>query len=210
MRFDDTNPEKEEEKYFQGIIEMVDWLGYKPYKITHASDQFDRLYELAIELIKRGKAYVCHQKSDEIKGHNPPASPWRDRPVDESLRLFDDMRRGKYDEGEVTLRMKYTMEDGKQDPVAYRIKYAHHARSGDKWCIYPTYDFTHCLNDSIENISHSLCTKEFQSRRSAYYWLCNALDLYCPVQWEYGRLNLNHTVVSKRKLMRLITEGICK
>ena len=121
-----------------------------------------------------------------------------------------DMRKGKFDEGEATLRMKYTMEDGKQDPVAYRIKYAHHARSGYKWCIYPTYDFTHCINDSLENITHSLCTKEFQARRSAYYWLNNTLDIYCPVQWEYGRLNLNYTVVSKRKLMKLIQEGICK
>jgi len=118
------------------------------------------------------------------------------------------MRKGKFDEGDCCLRMKYTMEDGKQDPVAYRIKYAHHARTGDKWCIYPTYDFTHCLNDSIENITHSLCTKEFQSRRSAYYWLNNSLDVYCPVQWEYGRLNLNYTVVSKRKLMKLIEVGI--
>ncbi|CAF0733153.1 unnamed protein product [Brachionus calyciflorus] len=209
LRFDDTNPEKEEEKYFRGIIEMVDWLGYKPYKITHASDQFDKLYELAVELIKRGKAYICHQKNEEIKGHNPPPSPWRERPIEESLKLFEDMKKGKFEEGEITLRMKYTMEDGKQDPVAYRIKYAHHAKTGDKWCIYPTYDFTHCLNDSLENISHSLCTKEFQSRRSAYYWLCNSLDVYCPVQWEYGRLNLNYTVVSKRKLMKLIQEGIC-
>jgi glutaminyl-tRNA synthetase len=210
LRFDDTNPEKEEERYFQGIIEMVDWLGYKPFKITHASDQFDKLYELAKELIRRGKAYVCHQKVDELKGHNPPPSPYRERPIEESLKLFEDMRKGKFDEGEAVLRMKYTMEDGKQDPVAYRIKYAHHARSGDKWCIYPTYDFTHCLNDSLENITHSLCTKEFQSRRSAYYWLNNSLDVYCPVQWEYGRLNLNYTVVSKRKLMKLIQEGICK
>ncbi|RNA15970.1 glutamine--tRNA ligase [Brachionus plicatilis] len=209
LRFDDTNPEKEEEKYFKGIIEMVDWLGYKPYKITHASDQFDKLYEFAKELIRRNLAYVCHQKNEEIKGHNPPPSPWRERPIEESLKLFEDMRKGKFDEGEITLRMKYTMEDGKQDPVAYRIKYAHHAKTGDKWCIYPTYDFTHCLNDSLENITHSLCTKEFQSRRSAYYWLCNSLDVYCPVQWEYGRLNLNYTVVSKRKLMKLIQEGIC-
>jgi glutaminyl-tRNA synthetase len=209
LRFDDTNPEKEEEKYFKGIIEMVNWLGYKPYKITHASDQFDKLYDLCTELIKRNLAYACHQKTDELKGHNPPPSPWRNRPIEESLKIFADMRKGKYDEGEVSIRMKFTMEDGKQDPVAYRIKYAHHARTGDKWCIYPTYDFTHCLNDSIENISHSLCTKEFQARRSAYYWLCNALDLYCPVQWEYGRLSLNYTVVSKRKLMKLIQEGIC-
>lgn len=209
LRFDDTNPEKEEEKYFKGIIDVVTWLGYTPYKITHASDQFDKLYELAIELIKRDKAYVCHQKSDELKGHNVERSPWRNRPIQESLKLFDDMRKGKFDEGEASLRMKHTMEDGKEDPVAYRIKYAHHARSGYKWCIYPTYDFTHCINDSLENITHSLCTKEFQARRSSYYWLNNSLDLYCPVQWEYGRLNLNYTVVSKRKLMKLIQEGIC-
>lgn len=208
LRFDDTNPEKEEEKYFQGIIEMVTWLGYKPYKITHASDQFEKLYDYAVDLIKRDLAYVCHQKTDELKGHNPPPSPYRTRPIEESLKLFADMRKGKFDEGEATLRMKYTMEDGKQDPVAYRIKYAHHARTGDKWCIYPTYDFTHCLNDSIENISHSLCTKEFQSRRSAYYWLCNAVDAYCPVQWEYGRLSINYTLLSKRKLMKLIQEGV--
>ena len=120
------------------------------------------------------------------------------------------MRRGLYDEGEVTLRMKYVMEDSKQDPVAYRVKYAHHARSGDKWCIYPTYDFTHCINDSIENISHSLCTKEFQARRSAYYWLNNSLDLYCPVQWEYSRLNIGYTVLSKRKIIKLVEDGIVK
>lgn len=120
------------------------------------------------------------------------------------------MRRGLFDEGEVTLRMKLTMEDSKQDPVAYRIKYAHHAKSGDKWCIYPTYDFTHCINDSLENITHSLCTKEFQSRRSAYYWLCNSLDIYCPVQWEYGRLNISYTVLSKRKIIKLVEDGICK
>lgn len=209
LRFDDTNPEKEEEKYFTGIIEMVNWLGYKPHKITHASDQFDKLFELACELIRRNMAYVCHQKSDELKGYNVESSPWKNRPIEESLKLFQDMRKGKFDEGEACLRMKHTMEDGKEDPVAYRIKYAHHARTGYKWCIYPTYDFTHCINDSLENISHSLCTKEFQARRSSYYWLNNALDLYCPVQWEYGRLNLNYTVVSKRKLMKLIQEGIC-
>ncbi|CAB3409765.1 unnamed protein product [Caenorhabditis bovis] len=115
------------------------------------------------------------------------------------------MKNGKFDEGEATLRLKLTLEEGKIDPVAYRIKYVSHHRSGDKWCIYPTYDYTHCLCDSIENITHSLCTKEFQSRRSSYYWLCNALDIYCPVQWEYGRLNVNYTVVSKRKILKLIT-----
>ncbi|UJR33814.1 hypothetical protein I4U23_021238 [Adineta vaga] len=208
LRYDDTNPEKEEEKFFTGILDIVQWLGYQPYKITHASDQFDQLYEWAKELIRRDLAYVCHQKGDELKGHNVAESPWRNRPIEESLQLFEDMKNGKFAEGEATLRMKCVMEDGKLDPVAYRIKYAHHAKSGDKWCIYPTYDYTHCLNDSIEDISHSLCTKEFQARRSSYYWLCNALDVYCPVQWEYGRLNLHYTVTSKRKIAKLIEKGI--
>ncbi|XP_007888596.2 glutamine--tRNA ligase [Callorhinchus milii] len=207
LRYDDTNPEKEEEKYFRGIKEMVEWLGYSPYAVTHASDNFQQLYKWAMELTRRGHAYVCHQKVDEIKGHNPPPSPWRNRPIEESLLLFEGMRKGKFAEGEMTLRMKLIMEDGKMDPVAYRIKYTPHHRTGDKWCIYPTYDYTHCLCDSIENITHSLCTKEFQARRSSYYWLCNALDVYCPVQWEYGRLNLHYTVVSKRKIIKLVEMG---
>lgn len=208
LRYDDTNPEKEEEKFFLAIREMVEWLGFKPYKITHASDYFDELYEMAVELIKRDKAYVCHQQYDELKGKNPPPSPWKDRPISESLQLFEDMKNGKLEEGEATLRMKHVMEDGKLDPVAYRIKYTPHHRTGDKWCIYPTYDFTHCLNDSSEHITHSLCTKEFQARRSSYYWLCNSLDVYCPVQWEYSRLNLNYAVVSKRKIAKLIQNKI--
>ncbi|CAF4936556.1 unnamed protein product [Pieris macdunnoughi] len=207
LRYDDTNPEKEEEKFFVGIKDMVEWLGYKPYKITHSSDYFDQLYEWAVKLINKDMAYVCHQKAEEIKGFNPPPSPWRNRPIEESLQLFEDMKNGKIDEGDATLRMKITLEEGKQDPVAYRIKFLPHHRTGNKWCIYPTYDYTHCLCDSIEHITHSLCTKEFQSRRSSYYWLCNALDIYCPVQWEYGRLNVNYTVVSKRKIAKLIDEG---
>ncbi|XP_078066146.1 glutamine--tRNA ligase [Mustelus asterias] len=210
LRYDDTNPEKEEEKYFRGIRDMVEWLGYEPHAVTHASDYFDQLYEWAVELIKRDQAYACHQKVDEIKGHNPPPSPWRDRPIEESLILFAEMRKGMFAEGEVTLRMKLIMEDGKMDPVAYRIKYTPHHRTGDSWCIYPTYDYTHCLCDSIEHITHSLCTKEFQARRSSYYWLCNALDLYCPVQWEYGRLNLHYTVVSKRKIIKLVETGVVR
>ncbi|KOB76445.1 Uncharacterized protein OBRU01_02082 [Operophtera brumata] len=188
LRYDDTNPEKEEEKFFVGIKDM--------------------LYKWAVELIKKDLAYVCHQRSEEIKGFNPPPSPWRNRPVEESLQLFEDMKNGKIDEGDATLRMKITLEEGKQDPVAYRIKFKPHHRTGNVWCIYPTYDYTHCLCDSIEHITHSLCTKEFQSRRSSYYWLCNALGIYCPVQWEYGRLNVNYTVVSKRKIAKLIDEGI--
>ncbi|XP_066553764.1 glutamine--tRNA ligase [Amia ocellicauda] len=207
LRYDDTNPEKEEEKYFTGIRDMVEWLGYKPYAVTHASDNFQQLYDWAVELIRRGHAYICHQRGEELKGPSAPPSPWRDRPVEESLVLFERMRKGLFAEGEATLRMKMVMEDGKMDPVAYRIKYTAHHRTGDQWCIYPTYDYTHCLCDSIEHITHSLCTKEFQARRSSYFWLCNALDVYCPVQWEYGRLNLTYTVVSKRKIIKLVETG---
>uniref|UniRef100_A0A9J8D9F0 Glutamine--tRNA ligase n=1 Tax=Cyprinus carpio carpio TaxID=630221 RepID=A0A9J8D9F0_CYPCA len=182
LRYDDTNPEKEEEKYFTAIKEMVEWLGYKPYAVTHASDQFQLLYDLAVDLIRRGHAYVCHQRGEELKGHNIPPSPWRERPVEESLLLFDRMRKGMFAEGEVTLRMKMVMEDGKMDPVAYRIKY--------------TTSRTHCAPKSF--------------RRSSYFWLCNALDLYCPVQWEYGRLNLTYTVVSKRKIIKLVETGIVR
>lgn len=208
LRYDDTNPEKEEERFVTGIRDMVEWLGYKPHKITYSSDHFDELYEFACELIRRGNAYICHQKAEDMKGFNPPPSPWRDRPIAESIMLFEDMRKGKFEEGAATLRMKITLEEGKQDPVAYRIRYIAHHRTGNKWCIYPTYDFTHCLCDSLEHITHSLCTKEFQTRRSSYYWLCNAVDIYCPVQWEYGRLAMNYTVVSKRKIAKLIDEGI--
>ncbi|XP_006873679.1 PREDICTED: glutamine--tRNA ligase isoform X2 [Chrysochloris asiatica] len=207
LRYDDTNPEKEEAKFFTAIYDMVSWLGYTPYKVTYASDYFDQLYAWALELIRRGQAYVCHQRGEELKGHNPLPSPWRDRPVEESLLLFEAMRKGKFAEGEATLRMKLEMEDGKMDPVAYRVKYTPHHRTGDTWCIYPTYDYTHCLCDSIEHITHSLCTKEFQARRSSYFWLCNTLDVYCPVQWEYGRLNLHYAVVSKRKILQLVSAG---
>ncbi|KAG8226455.1 hypothetical protein J437_LFUL003447 [Ladona fulva] len=210
LRYDDTNPEKEEERFYTGIMDMVQWLGFKPDAVTHSSDYFEQLYEWAVLLIRKKHAYVCHQKQEELRGFEAPASPWRDRPVHESLQLFEDMKNGKLDEGEATLRLKITLEEGKQDPVAYRIKFVPHHRTGNKWCIYPTYDYTHCLCDSIENISHSLCTKEFQSRRSSYYWLCNALDIYCPVQWEYGRLNMNYTVVSKRKIAELINKKIVK
>jgi len=208
LRYDDTNPEKEEERFFTGILDMVTWLGYKPFQITHSSDYFHTLYKMAVHLIKKDLAYVCHQKLEDIRGFNPPPSPYRNRPIKESLALFEDMKNGKFDEGEATLRMKITLEEGKQDPVAYRIKYVAHHRTGDEWCVYPTYDYTHCLCDSIEDITHSLCTKEFQARRSSYYWLCNAVDIYSPVQWEYGRLSVNYTVVSKRKIAKLIDSGV--
>eukprot|EP00050_Salpingoeca_kvevrii_P014165 m.33162 g.33162 ORF g.33162 m.33162 type:complete len:831 (+) comp5596_c0_seq2:33-2525(+) len=213
LRYDDTNPEAEDEEFFVGIRRDVEWLlGPEPWaKITHSSDYFQQLYEWAIVLIKKDLAYICHQQSDELKGHESRTfSPWRNRPIEESLSLFEDMKNGLIDEGKATLRLKHVMEDGKIDPVAYRIKFHEHARTGDKWCIYPTYDYTHCLCDSIENISHSLCTKEFQNRRSSYYWLCNALDIYCPVQWEYSRLNFSYALVSKRKIGKLIAAGIVR
>ncbi|GMS95613.1 hypothetical protein PENTCL1PPCAC_17788, partial [Pristionchus entomophagus] len=210
LRFDDTNPEKEEKKFFEGIEQMVRWLGYTPAEVTYSSDNFEQLYKWAIVLIEKGHAFVCHQTVEEMRGQEQTLSPWRDRPIHENLELFQDMKNGKLEEGEATLRLKHILEEGKVDPVAYRIKYCHHERTHDKWCIYPTYDYTHCLCDSIEDITHSLCTKEFQSRRSSYYWLCNALDVYCPVQWEYGRLNVNYTVVSKRKILKLITSKIVR
>ena len=138
LRYDDTNPEKEEEKFFTGIKDVVEWLGYKPARITHSSDNFGQLYEWAKFLIEKDLAYVCHQKVEDIRGFNPPPSPWRDRPVSESRQLFEDMKNGKFDEGQATLRLKTTLEEGKQDPVAYRIKYAAHHRTGDQWCIYPS------------------------------------------------------------------------
>lgn len=209
LRYDDTNPEKEEERFFTGIRENVEWLGFKPHKITHSSDYFQELYDLAIGLIKTDQAYVCHQQASELKGHETRVdSPWRNRPIEESLALFEDMKNGKIDEGKASLRLKHTMSDGKLDPVAYRIKFCEHHRSKDGWCIYPTYDYTHCLCDSFEDITHSLCTKEFEGRRPSYYWLCNAVDIYCPVQWEYSRLNMSYTVVSKRKIGKLIDQGI--
>uniref|UniRef100_A0A7N6BYS0 Glutamine--tRNA ligase n=1 Tax=Anabas testudineus TaxID=64144 RepID=A0A7N6BYS0_ANATE len=197
LRYDDTNPEKEEEKYFTAIKDMVEWL---QTLCSHAC-----IRQLSATLRSR-----CGPYSGHAYGHNAPPSPWRDRPIEESLVLFERMKKGLFAEGEATLRMKMVMEDGKMDPVAYRIKYTPHHCTGDEWCIYPTYDYTHCLCDSIENITHSLCTKEFQARRSSYYWLCNALDVYCPVQWEYGRLNLTYTVVSKRKIIKLVESGIVR
>lgn len=206
LRYDDTNPEKEEERFFQGIAEMVAWLGFWPHRVTHASDYFEELYAWAEALVLAGHAFVCHQSAEEMKGEE--ASPWRDRPAEESLRLLRDMRRGKVAEGAATLRMKTTLAEGKRDPVAYRVRFVGHPRAGAAWCVYPTYDFAHCLCDSLEHVTHSLCTKEFQSRRPSYYWLCNALDIYCPVQREYGRLGVDFTVVSKRKIAALIREGV--
>ncbi|KAJ3077653.1 hypothetical protein HK102_005063 [Quaeritorhiza haematococci] len=218
LRYDDTNPEAEEDVYFKSIFETVRWLGFEPYKITYSSDHFQRLYDLAVDLIKRDKAYVCHCTAEEMfemrggesKGARTDCKH-RNRPISESLREFRKMKEGRYAEGEATLRMKMDMQHPSPqfwDLVAYRIMYTPHVRTGDAWCIYPTYDYTHCLCDSFEDITHSLCTTEFILNRESYYWLVDALEIYKPVQWEYGRLKLTNTVLSKRKLMKLVNEKV--
>uniref|UniRef100_R7W940 glutamine--tRNA ligase n=1 Tax=Aegilops tauschii TaxID=37682 RepID=R7W940_AEGTA len=211
LRFDDTNPEAEKKEYIDHIQEIVKWMGWEPYKVTYTSDYFQALYEHAVELIRKGLAYVDHQTAEQIKEYREKKmnSPWRDRPIEESLQLFEDMRRGLIAEGAATLRMKQDMQNDNKnmsDLIAYRIKFTPHPHAGDKWCIYPSYDYAHCMVDSLENITHSLCTLEFDIRRPSYYWLLVALGLYQPHVWEYSRLNISHTMMSKRKLNRLVTE----
>ncbi|EIM88595.1 glutamine-tRNA ligase [Stereum hirsutum FP-91666 SS1] len=216
LRYDDTNPEKEEGRYFESILETVRWLGFEPWKITYSSDYFDQLYELAVVLIKKDKAYICHCTGEEIHEHRGgdnggarTACKHRDRPVEESLREFEGMKTGKYQPGEAILRMKQDLEDGNPqmwDLIAYRVLLTPHHRTGDKWRIYPTYDFTHCLVDSFENISHSLCTTEFIASRQSYEWLCDQVEVYKPRQSEYGRLAIQGSVMSKRKILALVDE----
>mmetsp|Transcript_1018 Transcript_1018/g.3575 ORF Transcript_1018/g.3575 Transcript_1018/m.3575 type:complete len:779 (+) Transcript_1018:84-2420(+) len=212
LRYDDTNPAAEKTEYIEHIQEIVAWLGWKPFRITYSSDYFQELYELAVKLIKVGKAYVCHQTGEEIKKYREERkdSPWRNRPIEESLQWFEDMRRGLVPEGKATLRMKQDMRNENYnmfDLIAYRIKFEPHPHAGDKWCIYPSYDYTHCIVDSLEQITHSLCTLEFETRRASYFWLLEVLDLYKPHVWEYGRLNITNNVLSKRKLHRLVHEN---
>jgi glutaminyl-tRNA synthetase len=214
LRFDDTNPEAEEEEYFTAIEEMVGWLGFKPYKVTHSSDNFQKLYDLAEELIKLDGAYACHCSAEEVKlqrggkDHGPRyACPHRTRPIEESLTEFRAMKDGKYEPGEATLRMKQNLEDGNPqmwDLMAYRVLKKEHHRTKDQWKIYPTYDYTHCLCDSFEGITHSLCTVEFLQSRVSYEWLCDAVKVYKPMQREYGRLNVEGTITSKRKIAALV------
>lgn len=212
LRYDDTNPEKESKEYIDNIEGNVRWLGYEPYQVTFSSDYFPHLYNYAVELIKRGKAYVCNQTAEEMrKGREDMVeSPYRNRSIEENLELFEKMKNGYFEEGECTLRMKIKMDHDNpnmRDHVAYRIKYTPHPHAGDKWCIYPSYDYTHCICDSIEHITHSLCTLEFENRRESYYWLLDALDIYRPFVWEYSRLNISNTVLSKRKIDELIKRG---
>lgn len=221
LRYDDTNPEAEEEQFFVSIRETVEWLGFKPFKITYSSDYFDQLYELAEHLIKKGKGYVCFCTADEMKAGRGQVEGAKGKvsrkpcvhsgnSPETNLELFRAMRDGKYARGEATLRMKQDLvgNDNPQmwDLVAYRVLNAPHHRTGDKWKIYPTYDFTHCLVDSFENISHSLCTTEFYLSRESYEWLCDAVDVYKPAQREYGRLNITGTIMSKRKIAKLVND----
>lgn len=212
MRFDDTNPEAEKGEYIDSILENLKWLGHTPSRVTYSSEYFPELYDLAVKLIKKGKAYVCHQTAEEIRKSRETRtpSPYRERPMEESIKLFEDMRKGKIEEGKATLRMKGDMNASNPqmwDLVAYRIKFCEHPHVGDKWCIYPSYDYTHCIVDSLENITHSCCTLEFEVRRESYYWLLHELDLYKPKVWEFSRLQLEYTVMSKRRLLRLVNDG---
>jgi glutaminyl-tRNA synthetase len=216
LRFDDTNPLKEEEEYVNSIIEDVQWLGFNVKdRIFFASDYFDQFYEYALQLIKIDKAYVDDQSSEEIRKNRGTLkdfgvnSPHRNRTIEENLDLFIQMKNGTFKDGEKVLRAKIDMNHpnlNMRDPIMYRILHSNHHRTGNKWCIYPMYDWAHGLEDSIEKITHSICTLEFQDHRLLYDWFLNQLNIYHPQQIEFARLNLNYTILSKRKLKRLVDE----
>jgi glutaminyl-tRNA synthetase len=217
LRFDDTNPCKEETEYVESIITDVRWLGFDwEGRLFYASDYFDQLYEWAVDLTKAGKAYVCDLTADEVRQYRGTLteagknSPYRDRSIEENLDLFERMRAGEFPDGARTLRAKIDMASpnlNMRDPVMYRILHAEHHRSGDKWCIYPMYDYTHGESDSIERITHSICTLEFEDHRPLYDWYVEQLGIYHPQQIEFDRLNLTYTVLSKRKLLTLVQKG---
>ncbi len=217
LRFDDTDPAKEEVEYVESIKNDVRWLGFDwEDRLYHASDYFEQLFEYAVQLIKKGKAYVDSLSSDEIREYRGTLtqpgknSPYRKRTIEENLDMFERMRAGEYDEGAHVLRAKIDMASPNmlmRDPTLYRIKKVPHYRTGGMWVIYPMYDFTHCLSDSIEGITHSICTLEFEINRELYDWVLDQLEVYHPQQIEFARLNLNYTVLSKRKLIRLVEEG---
>ncbi|MES1215598.1 MAG: glutamine--tRNA ligase/YqeY domain fusion protein [Bacteroidota bacterium] len=216
LRFDDTNPVTEETEYVESIKDDIHWLGFSWKNELYASDYFDTLYEYAVKLINKGLAYVDDSTSEEmaaLKGsHTVPGkdSIYRSRSVEENLALFAGMKNGEFPDGSKTLRAKIDMAHTNmlmRDPILYRIKHAHHHRTGDKWCIYPMYDFAHGQSDSIENITHSICTLEFVPHRELYDWLIEKLDIYPSRQYEFARRNINYTVTSKRKLLQLVTEG---
>ncbi|MFH1156599.1 MAG: glutamine--tRNA ligase/YqeY domain fusion protein [Pseudomonadota bacterium] len=215
LRFDDTNPAKEDQKYIDSIIRDVCWLGFDwGEKIYYASDYFNRLYDYAVDLIRQGKAFVCSLSSDEMRQYRGTLtepgkdSPYRNRSVAENLDLFQRMKNGEFKDGDHVLRAKIDMASPNinlRDPVIYRIKHMSHPRTKDQWCIYPMYDYTHCISDALEGITHSLCTLEFEDHRPLYDWTLDQLDVPChPQQIEFARMNLNYTVMSKRKLQKLV------
>ena len=218
LRFDDTNPAKEQQEYIDSIIEDVKWLGFDwEDRLYYGSDYFDQMYDRAIKLIKAGKAYVDDQNADRISDTRGTLtlpgkpSPWRDRPVDDNLLLFEEMRYGKFQNGEKVLRAKIDMAHpnmNMRDPVMYRILKLPHPHAGDRWLIYPMYDWAHGLEDSIEHITHSICTLEFESHRPLYDWFLDQLGVYHPQQIEFARLNLTYTVMSKRLLKELVDKGL--
>ena len=219
LRFDDTNPAKEEVEYVESIQRDVQWLGFQwSGAVRYSSDYFDKLYGYAIELIKKGLAYVDELSADQIREYRGSLtapgknSPYRDRSVEENLALFEKMRAGGFKEGEACLRAKIDMASSfivMRDPVIYRVKFAEHHQTGDKWCIYPMYDFTHCISDALEGITHSICTLEFQDNRRLYDWVLDNISIDChPRQYEFSRLNLEYSIMSKRKLNLLVTEKV--
>jgi len=218
LRFDDTNPVKEEDEYVNAIKEDIKWLGFSwPGKELYASDYFEQLYNYANQLIKDGKAYVEDLNAEQIREYRGTLtkpgknSPYRDRPAEENLDLFERMKKGEFEDGSRVLRAKIDMASpniNMRDPVMYRILHAHHHRTGDKWCIYPMYDWAHGQSDSIEGISHSICTLEFEDHRPLYNWFIEQLGIHYPRQIEFARLNLSYTMMSKRKLLKLVQDGI--
>ena len=219
LRFDDTNPAKEEVEYVESIQRDVQWLGFQwNGAVRYSSDYFEQLYAYAIELINKGLAYVDELTADQIREYRGTLtqpgknSPFRDRSIEENLALFEKMKNGGFQEGEACLRAKIDMASSffvMRDPVIYRIKFAEHHQTGNKWCIYPMYDFTHCISDALEGITHSICTLEFQDNRRLYDWVLDNISIPChPRQYEFSRLNLEYAIMSKRKLNQLVTEGI--
>ncbi len=216
LRFDDTNPVTEDTEYVESIKEDIQWLGFQWSNEFYASDYFDQLYAFALQLINKGLAYVDDSTSEEIAAlKGTPTEPGKDsvnrsRTIEENLQLFQEMKEGKYKDGEKVLRAKIDMAHTNmlmRDPIIYRIKHAHHHRTGDKWCIYPMYDFAHGQSDSIENITHSICTLEFIPHRELYDWFISQLNIFPSHQYEFARLNMTYTVMSKRKLLQLVNEG---
>jgi glutaminyl-tRNA synthetase len=216
LRFDDTNPAKEEQEYVDAILNDIRWLGYQWDNLFFASDYFEQIYQFAVDLIRKGKAFVCNLSADQMREYRGTLtepgreSPYRNRSVEENLDLFERMRAGEFAEGTHTLRAKIDMSAGNinmRDPVMYRIIRAEHHRTGDKWCIYPMYDFAHGQSDSIEHISHSFCSLEYEDHRPLYDWYLRELAIYAPRQIEFARLNLTYTVMSKRKLLQLVRGG---